>query len=70
MKIDHITNCRIHALSAARKISDAMATFPANHIAQGVLNDALHSILIVAEETRQAHREALATPPSGGDDGR
>jgi len=53
---NHIHNCLSSALSAAKEIDVAMCRFPNNHAAHMNLNDALHNVLVIAEECRQALR--------------
>lgn len=43
------------SLAAAQEIHASMCLFDADHAAQANLNRAMHSVLIAAEQCRQAH---------------
>lgn len=80
----HIANCLIHSLKGAERIGNAILQTDGRsggpgfaHAAHPVLVDALHSLLIVAEECRQAFKERNAemerrrhTPEETGHDPR
>lgn len=58
-------------LGAARSIQIAMATLDDDHACQEWLNDAMHSVLIGAEQCRQLHqspKERIAEPSKDGDE--
>lgn len=53
MSIDHIDNCMTHALSAAMKIHVVACRIDPKHAMQAELAEAMHNVLIIAEEARQ-----------------
>jgi len=60
--IDHTINSLSHSLGAATRILTVIARLDDDHGLQPELNHALHHVLIVAEEGRQALQERQAKP--------
>lgn len=56
-------------LDAARSIHIAMCLFDDDHRAQGNLNEAMHSVLIGAEQCRQLHKSIKFRIALPGDEG-